>query len=97
MRFTSDGVANLRTRNESTLRGVVEALVRKGEGRVDACLVRRLGDITAFVELPDGVAPAAMVDAARAEGFAPMVLIPLSPDEADADPAPVETPGDHRS
>lgn len=97
MRFTSVAVANLRTRNESILRGAVEALVRKGQGRVDACLVRRLGDITAFIELPDGVAADAMVDMARAEGFFPMVLIPLSPDAPGADSAPIEPTDDHRS
>ena len=95
MRFTSEGAANLRTRNESTLRGAVEAMIKRGSGRLDACRLRRLDDIIAFVELPDGVVPAAIVDAARAEGFVPMVLIPLSPDEGDADPAPIEPSDEH--
>ena len=97
MRFTSEGVANLRTRNESTLRGAVEALIKSGSGRLGACHVHRLDDISALIELPDSIAAIAMVEAARAEGFLRVALIPLSPDDPDADSAPIEPTDDHRS
>jgi hypothetical protein len=94
MRFTSEAAANLRTKNDSTLRGAVEALIQKGRGRLEACRVRRLDDISAFIELPDGIAAIAMVEAAHAEGLFPIVFIPLSPDDASA---AQDSPGEPQS
>jgi hypothetical protein len=78
MRVTRQGRANLRTRNESALRGAIEVMAKRSRGQVDSCYLYSIDDITAFVEFPEDIFPASFFEAASAEGFAVAALIPLS-------------------